>query len=152
MPGLMNNKNSEDEILLKAIAETNRSNIPNDQKGVHIFDARPQLNAEGNRLKGGGYENCANYLSDSGAEMAQLQFLDIDNIHAVSKTFVKMHTIADSPESFNSIQVYGPKVEDTGYLQLIATILKGVNQIMDSILNKKQNVLIHCSDGWDRTA
>jgi hypothetical protein len=48
-----------------------------------------------------------------------------------------MHTIADSPESFNSIQVYGPKVEDTGYLQLIATILKGVNQIMDSILNKK---------------
>ena len=80
---------------MKAIAETNRSNIPADQKGVHIFDARPQLNAEGNRLKGGGYENTANYQNESGAEFAQLQFLDIDNIHAVSKTFNKMHAITD---------------------------------------------------------
>lgn len=31
------------------------------------------------------------------------------------------------------------------------TILKGVNLALDSILYKKQNVLVHCSDGWDRT-
>ena len=31
------------------------------------------------------------------------------------------------------------------------TILKGVNSALKSILYDKQNVLVHCSDGWDRT-
>ena len=76
--------------MIKAIAETNRSSIPNNQKGVHIYDARSLLAAEANRLKGGGYENCINYADESVLEMAKLEFLDIDNIHAVSKTFGKM--------------------------------------------------------------
>ena len=31
------------------------------------------------------------------------------------------------------------------------TILKGVYSALKSILYDKQNVLVHCSDGWDRT-
>jgi len=30
--------------------------------------------------------------------------------------------------------------------------LKGTNAILDSVLNKNENVLVHCSDGWDRTS
>ncbi len=35
---------------------------------------------------------------------------------------------------------------------MISTILKSVNMIVDSIIKDKRNVVIHCSDGWDRTA
>ena len=42
-------------------------------------------------------------------------------------------------------------VHDSGYLQFIETILLGVNSALHSILQLKQNVLVHCSDGWDRT-
>mmetsp|Transcript_30160 Transcript_30160/g.46074 ORF Transcript_30160/g.46074 Transcript_30160/m.46074 type:complete len:105 (-) Transcript_30160:4-318(-) len=37
-------------------------------------------------------------------------------------------------------------------MQLLSTILKSVNKILDSILKDEKNVLVHCSDGWDRTA
>ncbi|CAF4447663.1 unnamed protein product, partial [Adineta steineri] len=32
------------------------------------------------------------------------------------------------------------------------TILTSVNQIVSFIHNDKRSVLVHCSDGWDRTA
>ena len=35
---------------------------------------------------------------------------------------------------------------------MISTILKSVNMIVDSIIKDKRNVVIHCSDGWGRTA
>ena len=46
-----------DEDLLKCIGECN-SNPENLRGSVMIFDARPKINAEANRFKGGGYEDC----------------------------------------------------------------------------------------------
>ena len=37
-------------------------------------------------------------------------------------------------------------------MQLLSTILKSTNQILKVLLENKENVLIHCSDGWDRTS
>jgi protein tyrosine/serine phosphatase len=34
----------------------------------------------------------------------------------------------------------------------MSTILKSTNSIVATILEKNQNVLVHCSDGWDRTS
>lgn len=45
---------------------------------LHIIDARPRLNAEGNMLKGGGFEDVQ---SLGGAECAQVDFMGIGNIH-----------------------------------------------------------------------
>lgn len=42
------------------------------------------------------------------------------------------------------------KIEETGWLQIISTILSSSKSAVDSIKNGKV-VLIHCSDGWDRT-
>jgi protein tyrosine/serine phosphatase len=47
---------------------------------------------------------------------------------------------------------YQPLVEASGYLVMISKILKSVNQVVETMMNRKLNVLIHCSDGWDRTA
>ena len=35
---------------------------------------------------------------------------------------------------------------------MMSTILKSVNMIVESIIKDQRNVVIHCSDGWDRTA
>lgn len=56
-----------------------------------IFDARPKLNAQANRIKGGGFEDQRNYRN------SEIIFCDIDNIHEVSKCFNKMYEIVKDP-------------------------------------------------------
>lgn len=58
--------------------------MTNDKAKLHIFDARPYLNAQANRLKGGGFEDTRYYPN------TDLTFCDIDNIHAVTKVFNKL--------------------------------------------------------------
>lgn len=43
-------------------------------------------------------------------------------------------------------------VELTYWLKHIKCILAGACRIVDKIENHKTSVMVHCSDGWDRTA
>lgn len=43
-------------------------------------------------------------------------------------------------------------VESSGYFVMLSRILKAVNMVLESLVQKRMNVLVHCSDGWDRTA
>ena len=70
----------------------------------------------------------------------------------VSSCFKKMYEIQDNHKSFNSTEIYSPMIENSGYNTMISLILNAVNSVLDSMLNKNLNVLVHCSDGWDRTA
>mmetsp|Transcript_43140 Transcript_43140/g.58554 ORF Transcript_43140/g.58554 Transcript_43140/m.58554 type:complete len:93 (+) Transcript_43140:235-513(+) len=36
-------------------------------------------------------------------------------------------------------------------MQVLSKILLANNWVLDSMVNKKHNILVHCSDGWDRT-
>ena len=58
--------------------------IGGEKNTLAVFDARPKLNAQANKLKGGGYEDTNHYQS------IDFQFCNIDNIHAVTKAFEKM--------------------------------------------------------------
>lgn len=40
----------------------------------------------------------------------------------------------------------------TGWIEHVQTILKGVHRIIQAVNQEHKSVLIHCSDGWDRTA
>jgi protein-tyrosine phosphatase len=60
--------------------------------------------------------------------------------------------IPGKPDLFHSLQYFVPEVENSGYLTLISRILKATNMVLDTFMSKKNNVLVHCSDGWDRTA
>jgi protein tyrosine phosphatase len=62
-----------------------------------------------------------------------------------------MHEIAQNPLAFLDVDFYEKLVNESGYLQFMETILKGVNNALKSILYETKNVLVHCSDGWDRT-
>ena len=44
------------------------------------------------------------------------------------------------------------KVDATGWLGHISAILKGSNRVVELVTREQVGVLIHCSDGWDRTA
>jgi len=43
-------------------------------------------------------------------------------------------------------------IESTYWLKHIKCILAGAVRIVDKVENHKTSVLVHCSDGWDRTA
>lgn len=110
-----------------------------------IYDARSYLNALANRVISGGYENTKDHYKE-----CDLVFCDIDNIHAVRDSYNKVHELGlTDPEN-------NPKwlshCENSNWLQLISKILMAVNNILETINEKNVNVLIHCSDGWDRTA
>ena len=43
-------------------------------------------------------------------------------------------------------------LEQSHWLDYIGQLLRVTNQVVEAIAIKSQPVLVHCSDGWDRTA
>lgn len=102
---------------------------------LSILDCRPKLNAVANRVTGGGYETMDHY------DNSTLEFLNIPNIHRVRSCYVDMvngrESGKDKPE-----KAWGALT-----MQLVASGRKCVDKVKDNVA-----VLVHCSDGWDRTA
>lgn len=61
---------------------------------VMIYDARPYLNAQANRVKSGGFESTKFYKN------AEIEFCDIDNIHEVKSAYRKMLEIPSETRNF----------------------------------------------------
>ena len=130
-------KNEKDVLLLTKIA---------DKRKLMIYDCRPKLNAWMNKLKGAGYENTFNYPSIN----VEIIFCGIPNIHSVRSSYEKLFTnISYNTDNEYSVISYLP---DTLWYETIVLILKSSFNIYNSINKDKNTVLIHCSDGWDRTS
>ncbi|KAF3836714.1 hypothetical protein F7725_004178 [Dissostichus mawsoni] len=95
----------------------------NDTPKLTIFDARPSVNAVANKATGGGYEG-------DEYQNAELVFLDIQNIHVMRESLKKLKDI----------------VPQRGGLSLAVQ-----SRVADKV-SSGQSVVVHCSDGWDRTA
>ena len=122
------------------------TNITRNSKNLVVYDARPKLNAMANKLKGGGYENPNNYPKIN----MEVIFCDIPNIHSVRNSYEKLlSSISYIPENDYSVISNLP---NTSWYETIILILKGGFQIYNSIKSEEKTVLIHCSDGWDRTS
>ena len=136
--GVRGARNKEDEKYLQTILEVN----PQCHK-LFIMDARPKINAVANQAKGGGYENEEFYQN------TELIFLDIANIHVMRESLRKLKDIC-----FPSIDDvhWLANLEATHYLEHIKLILAGAVRIADLVDRCRTSVLVHCSDGWDRTA
>ncbi|BEJ12617.1 hypothetical protein CspHIS471_0210770 [Cutaneotrichosporon sp. HIS471] len=110
-----------------------------------IIDARPTTNAMANVAKGAGTENMDHY------RWAEKAYLGIDNIHVMRnslKTVVK--TLAEA--SAGGMPVDRDKLRRSGWLKHLTAILDGSVMIVKNIHINSSHVLIHCSDGWDRTS
>ena len=140
--GLMGNKSCPADVkLLNAISKFGGGV----GKGkLYIYDCRPKLNAFVNRVGGGGYEKEEDY------DNATLYFCEIDNIHKARKALNGMYSLCLS-NKINDYNNFWTSLEQTDWYQFIYLMLKNANEISKTLQNN-HSVLIHCSDGWDRTA
>lgn len=108
-----------------------------------IADCRPKANAMANKAGGWGYENYPGF--------SQLEFLGIHNIHAVRDSYRKLEALATGSAGGNDIS-WTSAVADSGWLHHVRSILGGALFVAESMHRRGQSVVVHCSDGWDRTA
>ncbi|KAJ8367980.1 hypothetical protein SKAU_G00080080 [Synaphobranchus kaupii] len=138
MVGVNGKRSKDDEKYLQAIMDANAQSHK-----LFIFDARPSVNAAANKMKGGGYE------SEDAYQNAELLFLDIHNIHVMRESLRKLKEVV-----YPNIQEsrWLSNLESTHWLEHIKLILAGALRIADKVESGKTSVVVHCSDGWDRTA
>lgn len=147
LPGITQQRSIQDEKLLKEIFGCSQF------KGIKniIVDARPATNAMAQTALGGGTENMDNYgFNNTSSRM----FLGIDNIHVMRES---LNYLVDNFLVDNDLYLPFDKAalnsdKGSSWLKYIRLILSSTDTLVKSIIFNRSNLLIHCSDGWDRTA
>lgn len=150
--GLTQKRSIHDELLIKSFFNSSNKNL--------IVDARPYKNAYAQFTIGGGTEILNNYKIESNKknsptdENIERIFLGIDNIHLISNTYnfllndIFFNNDINLPINnltLNSNQKY------INWINFIKLLLQSATDLTKSIVLNDSNILIHCSDGWDRT-
>ncbi|KAK4703072.1 hypothetical protein P7C70_g3151, partial [Phenoliferia sp. Uapishka_3] len=173
MVGLKNARSIQDEKLIECIftSHSQHSNAPNrhtftlapaassstaslDSTGGQvvygaqatnlIIDARPTTNAMANSVKGAGTENMDHYKSCKKA------YLGIDNIHVMRSSLTGIYDALADSETTGYLD--RTALRKTNWLKHMTNILDGILVITRTVHLSNSHVLVHCSDGWDRTS
>ncbi|KAG8465214.1 hypothetical protein KFE25_012577 [Diacronema lutheri] len=136
--GINGKRSVHDERLLCALLETNP-----ECDTLAIVDCRPRLNAEANVLNGKGYESAANY------QRTLLRFVDIQNIHVMRESMRRLLTALE-PRGEGAAE-WLRELSGCGWLEHVQAVLRGARAVVQLVLEHR-SVLVHCSDGWDRTS
>ncbi|KAG1671098.1 Myotubularin-related protein 8 [Nymphon striatum] len=128
----------EDEQMLNCILRAN----PN-SNFMYVVDTRPRINAMANRAAGKGYENENFY------ENIKFQFLGIENIHVMRNSLQKLIEACELKTP--SINAFLTGLDNSGWLRHVKAILD-TSVFIANAIEEGISVLVHCSDGWDRTA
>jgi len=107
-----------------------------------LVDCRPKFNAMANQVMGKGTESSKTY------EFAKVEFLGIPNIHEMRKSVDASEELSCS----NADKGYDQTLQSVGWIAYIRRVLEGACYVTDLIVCQNKSVLVHCSDGWDRTA
>uniref|UniRef100_A0A4W5LRL6 Myotubularin related protein 8 n=1 Tax=Hucho hucho TaxID=62062 RepID=A0A4W5LRL6_9TELE len=129
----------EDEEMLQAISRANPKST-----FMYVVDTRPKLNAMANRAAGKGYENEDNYSN------IRFQFVGIENIHVMRNSLQKLLEVCAMKSPTMSDYLTG--LENSGWLRHIKAVMDAGVFLAKAVAEDKVSVLVHCSDGWDRTA
>ncbi|KAM9389061.1 phosphatidylinositol-3,5-bisphosphate 3-phosphatase MTMR6 isoform 4-T4 [Phaethornis superciliosus] len=129
----------EDEHMLQAISKANPSN-----RYMYVMDTRPKLNAIANRAAGKGYENEDNYSN------IRFQFVGIENIHVMRSSLQKLLEVSGTKGL--SVNDFLSGLENSGWLRHIKAVLDAAVFLVKAVAVESASVLVHCSDGWDRTS
>lgn len=143
--GIKQNRSIQDEHLVLAIFGTNGKTHARNL----IVDARPVTNATAQMAMGAGSEN-VEYYGDNCRKI----YLNIDNIHVMRDSVNKVKDLLKNSDIDGSIVngIDQERIDKTNWLDHIRGILKGVESLTKWLTLEGVHVLIHCSDGWDRTA
>ncbi|XP_068448233.1 myotubularin-related protein 7-like isoform X3 [Clinocottus analis] len=129
----------EDEMMLQVVMKSNPGS-----DHIYVVDTRPKLNAMANRAAGKGYENEDHYTN------IKLQFIGIENIHVMRSSQQKVIDVGEMRSPSMTDFLYG--LENSGWLKHIKAIVDAGLFIARAVADEGVSVLVHCSDGWDRTA
>ena len=137
----------EDEIISKAGNEDKsaKPHVYGAQQHNLIVDARPTVNALAMQAVGLGSENMDHY------RFATKAYLGIDNIHVMRDSLNKVIE-ALKESDVTPLAPHRETLARSGWLKHIAGILDGAGLIARQVGLQHSHVLIHCSDGWDRTS
>ena len=109
-----------------------------------IVDARPTANAMANVATGAGTENMEYY------KMARKTYLGIENIHVMRDSLKKVETALQRADQTGMMDRH--LLRRSNWLKHISAILDGALIIVRNVHINSSHVMIHCSDGWDRTS
>ena len=112
---------------------------------VLILDARSYTAAVGNRARGGGVE-CEDYYSNT-----EILFMNLVNIHAIRKSFIQLRQLCGSSSVGMDSSSWFQTLDNTKWLPQIGSLMKAAIRCVDALEIEGRVVLVHCSDGWDRT-
>ncbi|KAF2920904.1 phosphatidylinositol-3-phosphatase myotubularin-1 [Oryza sativa Japonica Group] len=166
---MMNFRNNTDEKLVSALC-TQIIDATGSLRKLYIVDARPRANALANGAKGGGSESASNY------PRSEVLFLGIQNIHTMRDSLFRLRDYVDTHGSVSSngtssaVSLVGDRRNRGStwgggnlnsmtqfssmlgeWLNHIQSIMVGASWIAAQIVQESASVLVHCSDGWDRT-
>ena len=129
--GLQSHRSMADEALVDAIRTASGA------QEILILDCRPKANVVANQAMGKGCESEKNYQN------SRIRFGKIANIHVMREALQKLsEEIAQSrTEALSS-----------GWMDHVRRVLLNGIDIAAKIHIEEIPVLVHCSDGWDRTA
>lgn len=140
-----------------------------------IVDLRPITNAMAQHALGAGTENIDNYRGKANNKegaaaekeekrtlfYVQKIFCNIDNIHVMRDSLNKLSSILNDLDRYPSNGHEDTRTKHaalqhsltkTLWLNHVSIILQAIDRITKSIHFNNTNVVIHCSDGWDRTS
>eukprot|EP01129_Flabellula_baltica_P008478 TRINITY_DN3372_c0_g1_i1.p1 TRINITY_DN3372_c0_g1~~TRINITY_DN3372_c0_g1_i1.p1 ORF type:complete len:739 (-),score=151.21 TRINITY_DN3372_c0_g1_i1:4-2220(-) len=136
--GMNKSSSTEDIAMLYSIWRAS----PSPKDFLPVLDARGKAAAMGNKAIGGGYEHQAFY------QFVELEFCDIQNIHQVRASFNGITEILNS--DMEHCKFY-EGISASNWIYHQRKIISASIKVVD-LLERGYSVLVHCSDGWDRTA
>ncbi|KAJ6311425.1 hypothetical protein OIU77_013233 [Salix suchowensis] len=163
---MMNMRSNTDEKLVAALC-SQPDGYKKGQRKLYIADARPRKNALANVAMGGGSESPSHYFQ------SEVVFLGIDNIHAMRESLFRLRDYLDTHGStssdgtlsllrhggwtwgggnLSSMSASVATLGDSGWLIHVQSVLAGSAWIAARVALESASVLVHCSDGWDRTS
>ena len=131
-------RSTEDEQYLTCVAGAN-------QHGGHllIVDTRPKINAMANRAGGKGYESEAFYPN------TKFVFKGIENIHVMRESLAKL--VETCEQKTETMETFLQGIEQSQWLRHLRAVLEASVYMADALV-LGTSVVVHCSDGWDRTS
>ena len=153
--GFFNWRSTSDEKIMSAISEctlTDRRQIaeesdlkeaqlPVSPPRLCIVDCRSYTASIGNKVKGGGTEYTEYYDCD-------IEYLNLPNIHNIRKSFHALTSLLHSLDTNSWLS----SLDGTKWLSNLSSLLRAAVNVTHLIHVKQRPVLVHCSDGWDRTS
>mmetsp|Transcript_43603 Transcript_43603/g.113577 ORF Transcript_43603/g.113577 Transcript_43603/m.113577 type:complete len:667 (-) Transcript_43603:133-2133(-) len=142
--GVRSVRSSHDEEYvgyLAGAADLSQITAEEGGKKIMVVDARPYSSTVANRTRNGGFLDPSHYPVD-------LQFMSIENIHVMQKAWQKLRSICCLDRDGED---FWAGLSKSGWLSHLSAILEA-SMTISAYLQQDRRVLVHCSDGWDRTS